>query len=219
VGVIDVSLSFDNGPDPEVTPRVLDVLAARGLRATFFVVGVRLVRPEGRALAARAHAEGHWIGNHTFTHARPLGELDDAHARQEIEATQAVIGDLAHPGRLFRPMGGGGHLDRRLLNEAAVETLIDGRYTCVVWNAVPRDWEQPDGWVERALEQCRTTERPVLVLHDRPTGAMDDLERFLDLAEETGLRFVQEFPDACLPIRRGEPAPGLDALVTPRPAG
>jgi peptidoglycan/xylan/chitin deacetylase (PgdA/CDA1 family) len=193
---------------------VLDLLAARGLRATFFNIGVKLLRPGGRALAARAHAEGHWIGNHTFTHARPLGELDATHARQEIEATQAVIGDLAHPDRLFRPMGGGGHRDRRLLNTAAVETLAGGRYTCVLWNALPRDWEDPHGWVERALAQCAAAERSVLVLHDLPTGAMDHLERFLDHAGEAGVRFVQELPSACVPMRRGVATAGLDAFVT-----
>ena len=61
----DLTLTFDNGPDPETTPQVLDVLARRGIRATFFVVGERLAAPGGHALAAAAQAAGHWIGNHT----------------------------------------------------------------------------------------------------------------------------------------------------------
>src|ERR1700756_2283298 len=105
------ALTFDNGPDPGVTPRVLDVLAARAVKATFFVVGAKLARH--RELAERAHREGHWIGNHTYTHSAPFGEQDAATARAEIERTQALLGDLAHPDRLFRPMGAGGHLDRR----------------------------------------------------------------------------------------------------------
>src|SRR5689334_1276457 len=87
----EVTLTFDNGPDPAVTPHVLDVLAAHGLRATFFVVGEQLAR--ARELAERAHAEGHWIGNHTWTHRAPFGRLDDASApHREIERTQALIG-------------------------------------------------------------------------------------------------------------------------------
>ncbi len=72
------------------------MLAERGLKATFFVVGEQL--REHRALAERAHAEGHWIGNHTLTHPRPLGEQGKG-SPHEIEATQALLGPLAHPDR------------------------------------------------------------------------------------------------------------------------
>jgi peptidoglycan/xylan/chitin deacetylase (PgdA/CDA1 family) len=202
-----VSLTFDNGPDPDVTPRVLDILAERALPATFFVVGSRLARH--RELAERAHAEGHWIGNHTYTHSAPLGAQDAETAREEIERTQALLGDLAHPDRLFRPMGGGGRLDRRLFSRAALETLTAGGYSVVLWDRLPRDWEDPDGWVERALELPGR----VLVLHDLPTGAMDALERFLDRAADAGIEFTQAL-DACMPIRRGELVGSLDGLVT-----
>ena len=72
-----ITLSFDNGPEPDVTPAVLDVLRRRGLHATFFVLGHKLADPACHAIASRAHAEGHWIGNHTWSHARPLGECAD----------------------------------------------------------------------------------------------------------------------------------------------
>jgi len=58
--MFDLTLTFDNGPDPETTPFVLDVLARRSLRTTFFVVGHKLSTFEGRRLARRAHEEGHW---------------------------------------------------------------------------------------------------------------------------------------------------------------
>ena len=64
-----VTLTFDNGPAPGTTESVLDVLAERGIAATFFVVGTMLEAPGARALAERAAAEGHWIGNHSMTHA------------------------------------------------------------------------------------------------------------------------------------------------------
>ena len=69
--MLSLTLTFDNGPDPETTPFVLGVLARRSLRATFFVVGNKLSTPVGSELARRAHAEGHWIGNHTWTHSVP----------------------------------------------------------------------------------------------------------------------------------------------------
>lgn len=125
--MFDVTVTFDNGPEPSVTPRVLDVLARRGVRTTFFVIGNKLLTRDARACTERAHAEGHWIGNHTWTHSRPLGERPGAAtADLEIGRTQAEIGVLSHSDRLFRPTGGGGHLDRRLLSPDAVALLKAG---------------------------------------------------------------------------------------------
>ena len=153
--MFDLTLTFDNGPEPGVTPRVLDILRERGIKATFFVIGEKLGDPERRRLAARAHGEGHWIGNHTFTHTVPLGQQHDPEtAQNEIGRTQAAIGDLAHANRWFRPFGGGGNLDERLLKPSVVEYLTHNKHSCVLWNAIPRDWDDPDGWVDRALEQC-----------------------------------------------------------------
>jgi peptidoglycan/xylan/chitin deacetylase (PgdA/CDA1 family) len=203
--LFDLTLSFDNGPEPEVTPRVLDTLARHGIKTTFFVIGEKLLDPERRTLAARARAEGHWIGNHTFTHSVPLGQQRDPKAAEhEIARTQALIGDLAHPQRWFRPFGGGGNLDDRLLKPSVVEHLAAGGYSCVLWNALPRDWDDPEGWVDRALEQCRAQAWSLMVLHDLPSGAMQHLESLLDRAAAAGARFRQEFPADCVPIRGGK---------------
>src|SRR5690606_15106730 len=97
-----ITLSFDNGPHPEFTPRVLDVLARHEVRTTLFVVGQNLV--ENRDIARRARDEGHWIGNHTWSHSHPFRDRGDAaFVASEIDQTQAAIGDLAHADKLFRP--------------------------------------------------------------------------------------------------------------------
>ena len=203
--MFDLTLSFDNGPEPEVTPRVLDTLRERGIKATFFVIGEKLVDPARRRLAAQAYQEGHWIGNHTYTHSVPLGAQRDPDAAEcEIARTQSLIGDLAHPQRWFRPFGGGGNLDDRLLKPSVVEHLSAGGYSCVLWNSIPRDWADPEGWVERALAQCRSQVWSLTVLHDLPGGAMAHLETFLDSAAKAGARFRQEFPPDCVPIRAGK---------------
>jgi peptidoglycan/xylan/chitin deacetylase (PgdA/CDA1 family) len=210
----DVTLTFDNGPEPDVTPGVLRDLAARGIRATFFVVGSKLRDPARRALLDRIVAEGHWIGNHTFTHSVPLGlrtEPDVAEA--EIGATQALIGDLSHPDRFFRPFGGGGNLDRRLLSRRDVDFLLVGKYACVLWNAIPRDWNDPDGWVDRAVGQIEAQPWTLTVLHDLPTGAMRHLDRFLGRAAESGASFRQDFPPECVPIRAGRIVSPIDEFV------
>ena len=199
-----VTLSFDNGPSHRVTPWVLDVLRERGVRSTFFVVGAQLRAPGGAEIARRAAAEGHWIGNHTLTHAVPLAELDDpAAVDREIDETQELIGGLSHPDRLFRPFGRGGIIDGRLLGAHALRRLEDGRFTCVLWNSVPRDWERPDGWVRACLDDVVTRPWSVVVVHDLPTGAMDHLPALLDGLDAMAAEVVQEFPEECVPLRRG----------------
>lgn len=210
----DVTLTFDNGPEPEVTPGVLDTLAREGIRASFFVLGHKLADPHRRALAERAAAEGHWIGNHTYTHSTPLGELTGADVpEREIGRTEALIGDLAHPDRLFRPFGGGGIIGPHLLSPEALRHLADGGYTCVLWNVIPEDWEHPDSWPERALELMRRQDWSLVVVHDLPTGAMAQLGRFIAMVRAAGGRFRQDFPPDCLPLVRGRPAMPLSPYV------
>jgi len=200
-----VTLTFDNGPAPGTTDAVLDVLGERSLAATFFVVGRELEKDGARALAERAVGEGHWIGNHSLTHHIPLGDdPDPASARHEIDGAQALIGDLSHPRRFFRPFGGGGFLGPHLLSPAAADVLRDGGYTCVLWTSVPRDWEDPEGWVDVALADVEQQADTVLVLHDLPTGAMAALPRFLDELARRDIEVVQDFPESVLPIAGGK---------------
>lgn len=214
-GTLQVTLTFDNGPEPAVTDRVLDVLGAAGVRATFFVLGSKLAEPERRALAKRAHAEGHWIGNHTWSHSEPLGRVaDPSRVISEIVETRALIGELGHPDRLFRPFGGGGALGPHLLSRTAVEILTKDKMTCVLWNAIPRDWEDPRGWAETALAQCLQQPWTLLVLHDLATGAMGRLRIFIDRVLDHGGRFRQDFPPECVPIRRGEVLMPLEPYVS-----
>ena len=213
-----VTLTFDNGPSVDTTPVVLDLLADRELAATFFVVGSMLSRPGARDLAVRAAAEGHWIGNHSLTHAMPLGDdHDPAYAEREIERTQELLGDLSHDRRFFRPFGGGGILGPHLFSPAAVDVLRRGRYTCVLWNSVPHDWDDPDGWVDTALADVKKLEHAVVVLHDLPTGAMTKLPCFLDRLAIAGAEVVQDFPSEVIPIEGGVPtgAERLEGLVSP----
>ena len=93
-----VTLTFDNGPEAAVTNEVLGTLAQRGIRSTFFVIGEKFDTPDGRAATERAHDEGHWIANHSYTHSFSLGDSDDPNVfDDEVTRTQELLGDLAHP--------------------------------------------------------------------------------------------------------------------------
>ncbi len=211
-----LTLTFDNGPWEGATDDILDLLGRRGLKATFFVVGNRLADPILRRRAERAHAEGHWIGNHTFSHRQPLGLYGDgADAVDEIRLAEEALGTLAHPDRWFRPPGKG-RLGSHLLNGPAAAYLQAQRYTTVTWNNVPRDWEDTEGaWTGRALTTLATQDWSVLVVHDHHLARMPGtLERFLDEAGEAGAAFVQDYPADCTPMMRGVPAPALRDFVT-----
>ena len=209
-----LTLTFDNGPTPGVTERVLDVLDETGVLTTFFIVGDDLLRPGRREIAANARARGHRIGNHTMTHSVLLGhEMDPAIPEREIDEAQTVLGDLAHAEKFFRPWGDG-NLGPHLLSPTAVERLEQGGYTLALWNCVPRDWEDATGWVDRALGEIASQDWTVLVLHDIDSGAMDHLPRFLTAVKDADVEIVQEIPEVCTPIRRGQRIGDLTGLVT-----
>lgn len=216
-----ITLTFDNGPEPEMTSLVLDVLRKQDVRATFFVIGQNLEKPAAKAVVERARAEGHWIGNHSFTHRTSLGNAStDSFFDEEVSRTFDALGDLAHPDRLFRPFCNAGLIDHRLFRKTDIQKMRGAKITCVLFNSVPRDWEHPDAWVNRALTDLTTKPWTTIVLHDiygYPDGvdvrSMLQLDRFMSLAKAQGHEFLQEFSPDCVPIRRGEVCFDIQSLT------
>lgn len=167
----------------------------------------------------RARREGHWLGNHTFTHTKPLGELDAAAALWEFEEAERALSWLNQPVRLFRPYGRGGALGPNLLHPIVVDRLVTGAYSCVLWNSIPRDWEDYHGWVERALADCRRLRWSLIVLHDLPTGAMCHLDEFIGSLKSEGFEITQEYPDSCVPILKGKRIAPVEAYLPAIPGG
>jgi peptidoglycan-N-acetylglucosamine deacetylase len=159
----EIALTYDDGPNDDVTERLLDVLSNHHVRATFFLIG-RYVRE--RPQIARAIASGgHLIGNHTMTHPW-LAWQSSARIRQELTGCNAILEDtLGLPVRYFRAPHGA----RRpaVLNIARSLGL-----TPVQWNIIPGDW-QPIGAEEIASRTVRGISRNKrrnrasnIVLHD-----------------------------------------------------
>lgn len=212
-----LTFTFDNGPIPGQTGRLLDFLFERGIKSTFFVVGKLLDDARGRELMIRAQSEGHWIGNHTQNHGPPLGAEGGAdRAAYEIGEAERRIGGFAHPRKFFRPNGAGA-LGPHLLSAGAVDYLKANAYTVVTWNNVPGDWIEPrDAWFERAIKTVDETDWSLLVLHDVHIGEMlDSLGRFCDEMERRGVTFEQDFPPSCVILDRGEPGARLPDYVAP----
>lgn len=210
-----LTLTFDNGPTPGVTERVFEELAARSLKATFFVIGNKARTPEGSALIDEALACGHWVGNHTMSHGEPLGIIDDPQREiAEIAEAEDVLGDRVGMPRLFRPTGHGS-VGPHLLTPRSADFLSSRGYTMVLWSLFVRDSKMPEGWAQRAMDRLDERDWHVLVVHDLPTGAMDELPQFLDGAASLGIDFVQEFPADCTPMVAGTSGPHFeDSYVT-----
>jgi peptidoglycan/xylan/chitin deacetylase (PgdA/CDA1 family) len=208
-----VTLTFDNGPDPDVTPRVLDVLGRRSVRAHFYVLGKWLGESARRRCVERAHAEGHIVGNHSFSHAVPLGDdpRPDAVAR-EIVQTETLLAPITGE-KWFRPFGGAGARGPHLLSRDAVEFLTAHGYSCVLWNCVPRDWVEPDAWAARALAACAAEPHTVVVLHDIPNASLAALDGFIATLLDRGAELTLDVPAACLPIARGKVVGDLTQIV------
>jgi peptidoglycan/xylan/chitin deacetylase (PgdA/CDA1 family) len=197
-----------------VTDQVLDILAERSLRAIFFVVANRVDGDAAaRALLTRMVADCHLVGNHSLTHGRPLGALSEQETIAEIATAQDVLREFTGVKFLFRPWGTQGQLDRRCLNRTAVDYLVSGKHTCVLWNSVPRDWADPVGWIDRALADVHEREHTLVVIHDVPSGAMDGLPRFLDELDRSGVVVTDELPNECVPIIDGRIVSTVDHLM------
>jgi peptidoglycan/xylan/chitin deacetylase (PgdA/CDA1 family) len=197
-----------------VTDQVLDILAERSLRAIFFVVANRVEGDAAaRALLTRMVGDCHRVGNHSLTHGRPLGELREQETIAEIATARDVLREFTGENFLFRPWGTEGQLDRRCLNRSAVDYLVSGKHTCVLWNSVPRDWADPGGWVARALADIGGREHTVVVIHDVPSGAMSALPRFLDELDREGVAVTGELPTECVPIIDGRIISPVDHLM------
>ncbi|HWP84243.1 MAG TPA: polysaccharide deacetylase family protein [Terriglobia bacterium] len=150
-----VALTFDDGPGQD-TPAILEILKQAGVRATFFLCGASVERwPE---LARRIVAEGHEIGNHTYSHPRLLGKTPGK-ILWEIDRAQKVI--QHHTGRvplLFRPPYG-------LRWFGLFSLLRQQQLQAVMWSVNGCDWKRPAEQItERVLRQAHPG--AIILLHD-----------------------------------------------------
>lgn len=132
-----IALTFDDGPHPEVTPRLLDELKRHGAHATFFMIGRQIEKHPD--IARRVLAEGHDIGNHTYTHPK-LPELTNDAADEEIRRTEEIMASvLSHRTKWFRPPFGSLRADQRALVEKRGMQSILGDVSTGDWAIPPEE--------------------------------------------------------------------------------
>jgi peptidoglycan-N-acetylglucosamine deacetylase len=176
-----VALTFDDGPTPGITDRILDELKRRKLHATFFMIGLRIAAAPD--LARRVLAEGHDVGNHTFTHPK-LTTLPDHEVEAEIQKTQDILYEvLNHRGAWFRPPYGA--LRR---NQAGIVQKAGLRV--VLWNVDSADWSQPGEAKIAGTVLAETKPGSIILCHDMHRQTADGLGPILDGLFERGFAFA-----------------------------
>jgi peptidoglycan/xylan/chitin deacetylase (PgdA/CDA1 family) len=152
-----VALTFDDGPDSDATPAVLDALDAAGLKATFFLVGEQVM--DHRALAREVAERGHEIGLHGFEHIRHSDQPDYVVRDDLARALGAIEVGAGRRPRFFRPPYGGS-------SEASLEAAKELELQLVYWSAWGMDWQTSP--VEQMVELVTPDLTPgaILLLHD-----------------------------------------------------
>jgi peptidoglycan/xylan/chitin deacetylase (PgdA/CDA1 family) len=164
-GALVMALTFDDGPSPQYTPQVLDVLRAHGVPATFFVCGDNVGRyPD---VVRRIAAEGHALGNHSWSHPH-LSGLSAADVRDQIQRTQDAVAKVA--GRapvLFRAPYGD-------FADASLAVCADLGLRPISWSVDPTDWANPGSDTIAARVLSAATTGSIVLNHDGTEGGDDD---------------------------------------------
>jgi peptidoglycan/xylan/chitin deacetylase (PgdA/CDA1 family) len=178
-GTKQVWLTFDDGPHPTRTPKVLDVLAAHGIRATFFVIGKNAAfYPK---IIQRMVREGHQVANHTYTHPN-LTTVSRAKVRSELKMTETKIAAAMGKRKLFRPPYGA--------HNAKVDAVVaEFGYRTILWSVDTVDWSpkyKPDRWVSHGVEQIRNRTNSVVLMHDIHQTTAGNLDTFIRRIKRIG---------------------------------
>ncbi len=181
-----MALTFDDGPNPNYTPQILQLLKQYKARATFFLVGSRVKSyPD---IARRAAQEGHELANHTFRHPY-MKRLSAEGIREEILKTQQMITDATgQKPHLFRPPGG--YYNDRVVNTAKQEGFLVVMWS---WHQDTRDWTDPG--VRRIVNKVLKNARPgdIVLFHDHGGDrqqTVNALKEILPELKRQGYKFV-----------------------------
>lgn len=175
-----IAITFDDGPNAIYTPKLLDGLKERGVKATFFLIGQNIEKGDNSEIVKRMYDEGHLIGNHTYHHVE-ITKVSNEEAYKEIMMTNEVIMNITgEEVQFMRPPFG--------LWQKELEKKI--HVLPVMWSIDPLDWatENVDEVVNKVVTE--TEENDIILLHDCYDSSVKAALRIVDLLEAEGFQFV-----------------------------
>lgn len=200
-----IAMTFDDGPHGSLTPKLLDLLAAHKIKATFFVVGQCVA--EYPAIVARAAREGHEIANHSWSHPN-LSKMSDEAVRQQLQKTddaiKAAIG--VRPTLLRPPYGAITGRQKSWIHDKF-------GYRVIIWDVDPLDWKRPGPSVVTSRIVHGTHPGSIILAHDIHAPTIDAMPATFEQLQAKGFKFVTV--SELLAMAR--PAPPKPA-ATPKPA-
>ncbi|GIE93968.1 polysaccharide deacetylase family protein [Paractinoplanes rishiriensis] len=219
-GTRAVALTFDDGPDPVQTPRILALLARYNVKATFCVVGAQAQRHPD--VLRQIVTAGHTLCNHTWDHSLTIGKDNPGQIRADLNRTHAAI-QAAAPGvevPFFRAPGG--NFTNRLVDVAASQGMIS-----LYWEVDPRDWERPEGetgrqHVARIVNDVRSQVRPGSIVLSHDFNQPDTITAYEKLLPWLVANFTLGIPGEPVPDEtpdNPQPTPSESAPDTPEPSG
>ncbi|MEM6995704.1 MAG: polysaccharide deacetylase family protein [Myxococcota bacterium] len=211
-----VALTFDDGPNPATTPKILDVLADHGIKATFFINGNRVNSDAARAVLDRIIDEGHILANHTQTH-KQMTTLSVSAATAQIGDTHAIIEDFVQPKWFRFPFGESNCTTMGLLDQfelTATGWHVDSADWCYasskggVGFCDPRTFRHvPDSMRDDMLgftmQQTRSQNGGILLFHDIHAVTADAIEPLVNQLESEGFTFVNIDDATTFPLLNG----------------
>jgi peptidoglycan/xylan/chitin deacetylase (PgdA/CDA1 family) len=177
-----IALTFDDGPNATLTPKLLDLLAARHLKATFFVIGQNAAdHPD---ILRRAVREGHEIGNHSWSHPN-LGKMSDEAVRRELQKTdEAIVAAIGKKPTLMRPPYGSITANQK-------KWIHDEfGYRIIIWDVDPLDWKRPGPSVVTARILKETKAGSIVLAHDIHPPTIEAMPATFDQLMKKGFKSV-----------------------------
>jgi peptidoglycan/xylan/chitin deacetylase (PgdA/CDA1 family) len=177
-----IALTFDDGPNATLTPKLLDLLAARHLKATFFVVGQNAAdHPD---ILKRAVREGHEIGNHSWSHPN-LGKMSDEAVRRELQKTEdTIVAAIGKKPTLMRPPYGSiTARQKKWIHE-------EFGYRIILWDVDPLDWKRPGPSVVTARILKETKAGSIVLSHDIHPPTIEAMPATFDQLMKKGFKSV-----------------------------
>jgi len=210
-----IAMTFDDGPSATLTPKLLDILAAHRIKATFFVIGENVA--EHPEIVARAAREGHEIGNHSWSHPN-FGKMSDDGVRSQLQRTDDAIKSAtgARPTLLRPPYGSITAREKRWIH-------AQFGYEIILWDVDPYDWKRPGPPVVRNRILKETRPGSIVLSHDIHPGTIEAMPSTFDALEAKGFKFVTISELIRMAVPQSSQAPAetresIPATITPSPS-